>query len=193
MRDPERMRDPPRAEHRLGRAAAALPVGALVRPELEGDRDDLMAGVSLSERGDGRVDPAAEGDEDPLPTVGRRLGERSPGPREARERAVKRVRRENGSVAMAGPQGRRARLRSRRARSAPPRAPAAPRPAPQWPPPRPQVAAHPSVIERDPLDPAAGRGEREANEVAAGRATGRSAEGAVGRGPAPRIVGEVLL
>ena len=151
-----------------------------------------MAGVQLSERGDGRVDPAAEGDEDPLPTVGRRLGERLPGPREARERAVKRVRRQNGSVAMAGPKaaelgfdlvGADARRLEHRQTLGQLRSGCR----------RGRGRGAPLVVERDPLDPAAGRGEREANEVAAGRATGRSAEGAVGRGPAPRIVGQVLL
>ena len=54
------MRDPAGAEHRLGRAAAALAVGALVGPELEGDRDDLAPRLALPQRGDGGVDPAAE-------------------------------------------------------------------------------------------------------------------------------------
>ena len=73
VRDAERVGDPAGAEHRLGRAAAALPVGALVGPELEGDRDQLAPGLPLPQGGDRRVDAAAERDQDALADR-RRLG-----------------------------------------------------------------------------------------------------------------------
>ena len=75
MRDPERVGDPPGAEHRLGRAAAALAVGALVGPELERHRDDLAPGLALAQRRDGGVHPAAERHQHAL-AVARSLGER---------------------------------------------------------------------------------------------------------------------
>src|SRR2546429_4644497 len=56
VRDAERMRDPPSAQHRLGRAAAPLTVGPPVRPELQGHRDDVTPHIPLAERRHRRVD-----------------------------------------------------------------------------------------------------------------------------------------
>ena len=41
MRDPERVGEPPRAQHRLGRAAAFAPSVARIGPELQRHRDHL--------------------------------------------------------------------------------------------------------------------------------------------------------
>ena len=60
--------------------------------------------LPLSQRGDGRVDPAAERDQDPLPPSDGASANGWPGAGEARERAVKRVRGQDGSVAVAGPE-----------------------------------------------------------------------------------------
>ena len=54
------------AEHGLGRAAAPLPVGALVGPQLQRHRDHLRAALALEQRRHGRVHAPAEGDEDAL-------------------------------------------------------------------------------------------------------------------------------
>jgi hypothetical protein len=45
VRDAHAVGEVASAAHRLGRAAALLTVGAGIRPELEGDRDDLVPGV----------------------------------------------------------------------------------------------------------------------------------------------------
>jgi hypothetical protein len=66
MRDSQRVGDPAGAEHGLRRAAAALAVGPLIGPELEGDGDDLASGFPLPQGGHGGVDPATERDQDPL-------------------------------------------------------------------------------------------------------------------------------
>ena len=76
MRDPERMREPSRSQNGLGRAAAALAIGVLVRPELQRHRDDLAARLALSQGGDGRVHPATERNQNPLTTAGWRLRKR---------------------------------------------------------------------------------------------------------------------
>jgi len=49
------------------------------------------------------------------------------------------------------------------------------------------------LLERDPLDLAAGNQQREPDEVAAGGATGGAGEGTVGFRPAARAVAQVLL
>ena len=98
MRDAERVCDPPRPQHGLGRAAA-LAVGGPVGPQLQRHRDDLGAALALQQRRDGRVDAPAERDQDPLacpagPTAAPPRGQR-------RERPVKRVGGELGGVAVA--------------------------------------------------------------------------------------------
>ena len=75
MRDAERMGDAASGEHRLGRAAASLPVRPLIRPELQRHGDHFAARLVLTEGGDRRVDSAAERDQDPL-AVPRRRGQR---------------------------------------------------------------------------------------------------------------------
>ena len=103
VRDAERVRDPPGAQHRLGRAAAALAVGALVGPELERHRDYLSPRLALPQRRDRGVNPAAERHQDALP-LARSIGDGQAGAGEAGERAVKCVRGEGRGVAVARPQ-----------------------------------------------------------------------------------------
>ena len=60
------MGEPARSEHGLRRAAAPLPVGALVGPQLQRHRDHLRAALALEPCSNGAVDAAAQRDEDPV-------------------------------------------------------------------------------------------------------------------------------
>src|SRR5512132_872181 len=73
----ERVSYPAGAEHRLGGAAAALAVGLLVGPELEGDGDHLIPRLPLAQRGHRGIDAAADGYQDALAVPGR-VGDREP-------------------------------------------------------------------------------------------------------------------
>ncbi len=191
MRDAERVGHPAGPEYRLGRAAAALPVGAHVGPELEGHRHRIAPGLPLAQGGDRRVDAAAECDEDPL-TIGGRIGKPQVRPGEPGQRAVESIRREHGGVTMGrrkpaelgldlvrsdpgglqhrGSVGQLGRRRGRgRARGAP------------------------LAVEADLVDPSISDDERQPNQVAARRSARRAAERPVRDGPAPRAVLEVLL
>ena len=72
MRDPERVRERAGAAHGLGRAAGLRPVGALVRPELQRDRDDFRPALALEQRRHGGVHPAGERHQHPFAVRGRR-------------------------------------------------------------------------------------------------------------------------
>src|SRR4051812_15459082 len=68
-----------------------------IGPELQRYRDDLVAGVALEQRGDGAVDAAAHGDEDPWANAA--ISNVIAGGDQTSERAVKGVGGQIGGVA----------------------------------------------------------------------------------------------
>jgi hypothetical protein len=101
VRDAERVGDSAGAEHGLGRAAAALTVGLLIGPELEGDGNHVPPGLALAERRDRRVDAATEGDEHALAII-RPLREPRARPSQRGERAMEGIGRQHRGVTVAG-------------------------------------------------------------------------------------------
>ena len=94
------MRDGAGQADGVGRAAGRLGVVLRVRPQLERDRDRLAAGPVHQQRGDGRVDATAHGDER---AAGLRR-ERGTRAGRAPERAMQRVRRQVRRMQLAGRQ-----------------------------------------------------------------------------------------
>ena len=192
MRDPERVRQAPRAQHGLGRAAAPLAVGRLVRPELQRDGDHLGPALALEQRGDRGVHPAAEGDQDPLAGRGaRRAAAPSRAGRRARGAARRRRGPPSGGGSVASPPS------SASISSGPIAAASSTRRALGQlgaRPPRPRLGAQPSASK---VDPRRSRPSRTSSEMRIrspqGAPPAEPVKRAVGRGPAPRAVPEVVL
>ena len=87
VRDPELVRDAASAQHRQRRAAALGRVRSLVGPQLHRDGDDVGAAVALRQRGDRRIDTAAQRHEHAV-ALPRRVSELAARCCETGERAV---------------------------------------------------------------------------------------------------------
>jgi hypothetical protein len=100
VRQPPIVGERPRAAYGLRRAAAALGVVLGISPQLQGDREDLLAGARGEQRGDRRINPAAHRDERARPTPSKHSLLAGGGA----ERAMQGVRGELRRVALGGEQ-----------------------------------------------------------------------------------------
>ena len=167
-------------------AAAALAVVLGVGPQLQGDRDDLLAGARGEQRGDGGVDPAAHRDEGALRARARA--------RRARGRAAPSARCSASAASsaawrLAGLQAAELVRRSHRRRRARRSSRGAPRTSATAALPAAIAAPQPEASKPASRDHALGaaglKRQREAHEIAAGGPTGGAGEGVRGGVSAP--------
>ncbi len=189
VRDAERMREPPRAKHRLGRAAGLRSVGARIGPELQRHRRHLGAALALEQRRDGAVHAAGHRDQHAAWGGRREDALRAGG---GAERPVKRIGGELSSVALCRGEAAelgfdpvladQRRLERRRAVSELSRGSGGG-----------AGGAAALAREADPIDPRPREGEGDADQVAAGSTAGGAAEGTGGGRAQPRRVPQVVL
>ena len=190
MRDAERMGDAASGEHRLGRAAAPLPVRPLIRPELQRHGDHSRPASPSRRAATAESTPPLSATRTRSPSPG---AEASGAPEPARrERPVERIGREHRGVPVRRGEAAEFGLDALR------RDPGGIEDGGATD----QLGRGGGCrggrraalgVEGHPLDPTLTGDQRDPREIAARRSTGRAAVCALRRGAPTRVVGEVLL